>query len=78
MPESATGVRRVDKIFQAAHKDTGDPRFFHVEARKASPNPSGTSWIRRNGIVSSPEGERNPARTVPRCVCVCAQRKAIH
>ncbi len=32
-PASATGVRRVDKLFKAIHKDTGDPRYFHVEAQ---------------------------------------------
>ena len=32
-PASATGVRRVDKLFKAFHKDTDDPRYFHVEAQ---------------------------------------------
>ncbi len=38
MSESATGVRRVDKLFKASRKKTGDPRFFHVEAQ-AQPQP---------------------------------------
>src|SRR4051812_14501862 len=38
MPESATSVRRVDKLFKAVHKDTGDARYFHVEAQ-AQPQP---------------------------------------
>ncbi len=38
MPESATGVRRVDKLFKASRKGTGDSRFFHVEAQ-AQPQP---------------------------------------
>jgi hypothetical protein len=38
MPESATGVRRVDKLFKAKRKETHDPRFFHVEAQ-AQPQP---------------------------------------
>src|ERR1700674_2313951 len=33
MPQSATGVLRVDKLFKAFHKGSGDPRFFHVEAQ---------------------------------------------
>jgi hypothetical protein len=33
MPESATGVRRVDKLFRAVRKGSRDPRFFHVEAQ---------------------------------------------
>jgi hypothetical protein len=37
MPESATGVRRVDKLFQAARQGS-DSRFFHVEAQ-AQPQP---------------------------------------
>src|SRR5262249_28347191 len=37
-PESATGVRRVDKLFKVVRKGTGDPRFFHVEAQ-AQPQP---------------------------------------
>src|SRR5262249_47960091 len=32
-PASATGVRRVDKLFKVSRKGTGDPRFFHVEAQ---------------------------------------------
>jgi hypothetical protein len=38
MPESATGGRRVDKLFKAFRKDTGDSRFFHIEAQ-AQPQP---------------------------------------
>ncbi len=33
LAESATGVRRVDKLFEAVRKGTGDPRFFHIEAQ---------------------------------------------
>lgn len=37
-PASATGVRRVDKLFKVIREGTGDPRFFHVEAQ-AQPQP---------------------------------------
>ncbi len=33
--ESSTGVLRVDKLFKAYRKGTGDPRFFHVEGRRS-------------------------------------------
>jgi hypothetical protein len=33
VPEAATGVRRVDKLVKAARRDTGDPRYLHVEAQ---------------------------------------------
>jgi hypothetical protein len=38
-PESATGVRRVDKLVKAFRTQTRDPRFLHVEAQ-AQRDPS--------------------------------------
>jgi hypothetical protein len=45
MRESTTGVRRVDKLFKVFHKDTGDPRFFHVEVQ-AQPQPEQEFGVR--------------------------------
>src|SRR4051812_250341 len=38
VPTAATGVRRVDKLFKASRKKSGDPRYLHVEAQH-QPDP---------------------------------------